>query len=236
MTSLNAPESNPAPQNRAAPQNGAAPRDGDAGGGLAEQSCPRLGRETAAGIGIVGVFLAGFVGWAALAPLESAAIAPGVELLLDDGRIRLRIVKSSKDHAESEIIAGGALSDHKGVNLPNVALPIAALTEKDRRDLQFGLDLGVDWIALSFVQRPEDIAEARKLMMGRASIMSKLEKPSAIDRLDEIIEISDGIMVARGDLGVELAPEKVPGLQKEIIARARSAGRSNCGNWRMASR
>ena len=154
-----------------------------------------------------------------------AAIEVGTELLLDDGRIRLRIVKCDKRHAETEVITGGALSDHKGVNLPNVALPIAALTEKDRRDLQFGLDLGVDWIALSFVQRPEDIAEARKLMMGRASIMSKLEKPSAIDRLDEIIEISDGIMVARGDLGVELAPEKVPGLQKEIIARARSAGK-----------
>ena len=154
-----------------------------------------------------------------------AAIEVGTELLLDDGRIRLRIVKCDKRHAETEVITGGALSDHKGVNLPNVALPIAALTEKDRRDLQFGLDLGVDWIALSFVQRPEDIAEARKLMMGRASIMSKLEKPSAIDRLDEIIEISDGIMVARGDLGVEMAPEKVPGLQKEIIARARSAGK-----------
>ena len=154
-----------------------------------------------------------------------AAIEAGTELLLDDGRIRLRIVKCDKRHAETEVIAGGALSDHKGVNLPNVALPIAALTEKDRRDLQFGLELGVDWIALSFVQRPEDIAEARKLMMGRASIMPKLEKPSAIDRLDEIIEISDGIMVARGDLGVELAPEKVPGLQKEIIARARSAGK-----------
>ncbi len=152
-------------------------------------------------------------------------IEPGTDLLLDDGRIRLRIVKCGKNYAETEVIAGGALSDHKGVNLPDVALPIAALTDKDRRDLDFGLEIGVDWIALSFVQRPEDIAEARKLAAGRAAVMAKLEKPSAIERLDEIIEISDGIMVARGDLGVELAPESVPGLQKEIIARARHAGK-----------
>jgi pyruvate kinase len=158
-------------------------------------------------------------------PEVFAAIEPDTDLLLDDGRIRLRITKAGKDFAETEVIAGGTLSDHKGVNLPQVALPIAALTDKDRRDLQFGLDLGVDWIALSFVQRPEDIAEARKLVAGRAAVMAKLEKPSAIDRLDEIIDLSDGIMVARGDLGVELAPEKVPGLQKEIVARSRSAGK-----------
>ena len=154
-----------------------------------------------------------------------AAIASGTELLLDDGKIRLRVLKCDENHAETEVIAGGALSANKGVNLPGVALPIAALTEKDRRDLQFGLELGVDWIALSFVQRPEDITEARKLVSGRAAVMAKLEKPSAIDRLDEIIAIADGIMVARGDLGVEMAPESVPGLQKEIIARSRSAGK-----------
>jgi pyruvate kinase len=154
-----------------------------------------------------------------------AAIASGTELLLDDGKIRLRVLKCDENHAETEVIAGGVLSANKGVNLPGVALPIAALTEKDRRDLQFGLELGVDWIALSFVQRPEDITEARKLVSGRAAVMAKLEKPSAIDRLDEIIAIADGIMVARGDLGVELAPESVPGLQKEIIARSRSAGK-----------
>ena len=158
-------------------------------------------------------------------PEVFAAIEPDTDLLLDDGRIRLRITKAGKDFAETEVIAGGALSDNKGVNLPHVALPIAALTDKDRRDLQFGLDLGVDWIALSFVQRPEDIAEARKLVAGRAAVMAKLEKPAAIDRLDEIIDLSDGIMVARGDLGVELAPESVPGLQKEIVARSRSAGK-----------
>ncbi len=154
-----------------------------------------------------------------------AAIAPGTELLLDDGRIRLRVMKCGESHAETEVIAGGTLSAHKGVNLPDVTLPIAALTDKDRRDLEFGLEIGVDWIALSFVQRPEDITEARKLVMGRAAIMAKLEKPSAIEHLDQIIEIADGIMVARGDLGVELAPESVPGLQKEIIARSRSAGK-----------
>jgi pyruvate kinase len=154
-----------------------------------------------------------------------AAIEPGTELLLDDGRIRLRIVKCTKSHAETEVVAGGSLSDHKGVNLPGVTLPIAAMTDKDRRDLAFGLNLGVDWVALSFVQRPEDIAEARKLVAGRASIMAKLEKPSGIDQLDGIIEIADGIMVARGDLGVEMAPESVPGLQKEIIARSRRAGK-----------
>ena len=154
-----------------------------------------------------------------------AAIASGTELLLDDGKIRLRVLTCDDNHAETEVIAAGALSANKGVNLPGVALPIAALTEKDRRDLQFGLELGVDWIALSFVQRPEDIAEARKLVSGRAAVMAKLEKPSAIDRLDEIIAIVDGIMVARGDLGVEMAPESVPGLQKEIIARSRSAGK-----------
>ena len=154
-----------------------------------------------------------------------AAIEPGTELLLDDGRIRLRIVNCTKSHAETEVVAGGSLSDHKGVNLPGVTLPIAAMTDKDRRDLAFGLNLGVDWVALSFVQRPEDIAEARKLVAGRASIMAKLEKPSGIDQLDGIIEIADGIMVARGDLGVEMAPESVPGLQKEIIARSRSAGK-----------
>jgi len=160
-----------------------------------------------------------------LHPEVFSAIKPDTDLLLDDGRIRLRITKAGKDFAETKVIAGGTLSNHKGVNLPEVPLPIAALTDKDRRDLQFGLDLGVDWIALSFVQRPEDIAEARKLVAGRAAVMAKLEKPSAIDRLDEIIDLSDGIMVARGDLGVELAPEKVPGLQKEIVARSRSAGK-----------
>jgi len=153
------------------------------------------------------------------------AIEPGATLLLDDGRIRLRIERSGPDFAETTVIEGGRLSDHKGVNLPGVILPIAALTDKDRRDLQFGLDLGVDWVALSFVQRAADVAEARRLIAGRAAVMAKLEKPAAIEHLDEIIDLSDGIMVARGDLGVELAPERVPRLQKEIVSAARRAGK-----------
>ncbi len=154
-----------------------------------------------------------------------AAISPGTDLLLDDGRIRLRTEKCGEDFAETTVLVGGRLSDRKGVNVPQIALPIAALTEKDRRDLRFGLDLGVDWVALSFVQSAADVAEARKLIAGRAAVMTKLEKPAAIDRLDEIMELSDGIMVARGDLGVELAPESVPGLQKEIVSTARHAGK-----------
>ena len=154
-----------------------------------------------------------------------AALRPGTELLLDDGKIRLRVDSCGADHAETTIVAGGGLSDRKGVNVPNVVLPIAAMTEKDRKDLQVGLDLGVDWVALSFVQRPEDMAEARRLVAGRAALMAKIEKPAAIDRLDEIIELSDAIMVARGDLGVEMPPEVVPRLQKRIIRAAREAGK-----------
>ena len=154
-----------------------------------------------------------------------AALGTGDKLLLDDGRIRLRAEKCGEDFVETTVVTGGRLSDHKGINLPGVTLPIAALTEKDRRDLQFGLDLGADWVALSFVQRPEDIAEARKLIAGRAAVMTKLEKPAAIDHLDEIVDLSDGIMVARGDLGVELEPEAVPGLQKHIVRLSRKAGK-----------
>jgi len=106
-----------------------------------------------------------------------------------------------------------------------VVLPISPLTKKDRADLRFGLDLGVDWVALSFVQRPEDLAEARKLIAGRAAVMSKIEKPAAIDRLAELVEMSDAVMVARGDLGVEMPPEAVPGRQKEIIRACRLAGK-----------
>jgi pyruvate kinase len=153
------------------------------------------------------------------------ALRPGAELLLDDGKIRLAVEKCGSDYAETVITAGGGLSDRKGVNVPNVILPIAAMTDKDRRDLQFGLDLGIDWVALSFVQREEDMAEARRLVAGRAALMAKIEKPSAIDRLEPIIELSDGIMVARGDLGVEMPPEVVPGLQKRIVRAAREAGK-----------
>lgn len=153
------------------------------------------------------------------------ALRAGADLLLDDGKIRLTVERCGKDFADTVVVAGGPLSDRKGVNVPNVVLPISALTDKDRADLNFALELGVDWIALSFVQRPEDVAEARRLIAGRAAVMAKIEKPQAIDRLDEIIDLADGIMVARGDLGVEMPPEVVPGLQKKIVRAARAAGK-----------
>jgi pyruvate kinase len=123
------------------------------------------------------------------------------------------------------VLAGGELSDRKGVNVPNAVLPVTALTPKDRTDLAFALDMGVDWVALSFVQRPEDVAEARKLVAGRAGIMVKLEKPAAVRRLAEIVELSDALMVARGDLGVEMPPEDVPPVQKQIVHACRIAGK-----------
>ena len=123
------------------------------------------------------------------------------------------------------VITGGDLSDRKGVNVPNAVLPMSALTPKDRSDLAFALELGVDWIALSFVQRPDDVAEAKKLIAGRTGVLVKLEKPAAIRRLDEIIELSDALMVARGDLGVEMPPEDVPPVQRQIIHACRIAGK-----------
>ena len=168
-------------------------------------------------------------GDAARAPLPHPeifeALRAGADLLLDDGKIRLAVERCGKDFADTVVVAGGPLSDRKGVNVPNVVLPISALTDKDRADLNFALELGVDWIALSFVQRPEDVAEARRLIAGRAAVMAKIEKPQAIDRLDEIIDLADGIMVARGDLGVEMPPEVVPGLQKKIVRAARASGK-----------
>ena len=154
-----------------------------------------------------------------------AALRDGTDLLLDDGKIRLTVTACGPDFAETEIITGGKLSDRKGVNVPQVVLAVSPITEKDRKDLDYGLSLGVDWIGLSFVQLPDDVAEARKIIGRRAAIMSKLEKPAAIDRLDEIVALSDGIMVARGDLGVEVPPEDVPSLQKLIIRASRAAGK-----------
>ncbi len=158
-------------------------------------------------------------------PEVLAALDVGTELLLDDGRIRLRVEACGPDFAETRVVTGGRLSNRKGVNLPGVVLPLSPLTDKDRADLRFGLDLGVDWVALSFVQRPEDVAEARRLIAGRAAIMVKLEKPAAIDCLGELIEQADAVMVARGDLGVEMAPEDVPALQKRIVGACRLAGK-----------
>jgi pyruvate kinase len=160
-----------------------------------------------------------------LHPEIFAVIGAGAELLLDDGRIKLRVREAGRDHCLCEVVTGGVLSDRKGVNVPGVVLPLSPLTDKDRRDLAFGLDLGVDWVALSFVQRPDDIAEGRKLIAGRAALLAKLEKPAAIERLDEIVELCDAIMVARGDLGVEMPPEDVPSLQKRILRSCRREGK-----------
>lgn len=153
------------------------------------------------------------------------SVAPGARLLLDDGKLVLRVTDNDGDRIITTVEVGGALSDAKGLNVPDAILPMAALTEKDRSDLAFALDQKVDWIALSFVQRPEDVAEARRLIQGRAALLAKIEKPSAIDRLDEIVEQCDAVMVARGDLGVELPPQSVPPLQKRIVETARRLGR-----------
>ncbi len=154
-----------------------------------------------------------------------AALVPGTQLLLDDGKLRLVVEQCGPDFAQTRVLVGGKLSERKGVNVPDVVLPITALTPKDRRDLALALELGADWIALSFVQRPEDVAEARALIGDRALIVSKLEKPSAIDRLDEIVALSDGVMVARGDLGVEMPAERVPAIQKHIVGACRRLGK-----------
>ncbi|HUJ46884.1 MAG TPA: pyruvate kinase [Rhizomicrobium sp.] len=146
-------------------------------------------------------------------------------LLIDDGKVRLRTWASKPDSAEAVVELGGVLKDRKGVNLPDTLLPLSAMTEKDRGDLAAALDLGVDWIALSFVQRPDDVAELRKLVGGRAATLAKIEKPKALESLSEILELSDALMVARGDLGVELPLETVPGRQKEITRAARRVGK-----------
>jgi pyruvate kinase len=154
-----------------------------------------------------------------------AALVKGATLLLDDGKLELQVEEFGRDFAITRVRVGGRLSERKGVNVPGVMLPISPLTEKDHRDLQYALDLGIDWIALSFVQRPEDIFEARAIIGDRAWIMTKLEKPSAIDRLDEIVAASDSVMVARGDLGVEMPPERVPILQRAIVRACRREGK-----------
>ena len=154
-----------------------------------------------------------------------AALVPGAELLLDDGKLRVRVERCDAASADTTVLVGGRLSERKGVNVPGVVLPISALTAKDRADLDTALALGADWIALSFVQRPEDITEARALIQGRAGVLAKLEKPSAIDRLDEVIDAADAIMVARGDLGVEMPAERVPAIQKRIVSLCRKKGK-----------
>ena len=154
-----------------------------------------------------------------------ASVRVGDFLLLNDGRLRVEITGVAPNRIETTVIFGGILSNRKGVNLPNTLLPIPALTEKDRADLEAAASIGVDWIALSFVQRPEDVMEARELIKGRAGVMAKIEKPSALLCLDDILNASDGIMVARGDLGVELPLETVPARQKQLTRAARKAGK-----------
>ena len=149
----------------------------------------------------------------------------GQRLLINDGKIRLRVIRADDEAILCSAEVGGVISDRKGVNVPDVEVPIPALTEKDRSDLSFAVDHGADWIGLSFVQRPEDLAEARKLMGGYGALCAKIEKPMAVSKLDEILEMSDGLMVARGDLGVELEPFEVPPLQKRIVNAARTAGK-----------
>jgi pyruvate kinase len=155
--------------------------------------------------------------------IEAATI--GALLLVDDGKLRLRVVHKRGDALETEIVVGGAISDHKGVNVPDVVLPIPALTDKDRVDLEFAVSHGANYIGLSFVQRPQDVAEAKELINGRAWTMVKLEKPQALDNLDAILALTDAVMVARGDLGVELPPEEVPLAQKRIVRLARQLGK-----------
>ncbi|MGA0540628.1 pyruvate kinase [Neotabrizicola sp. VNH66] len=154
-----------------------------------------------------------------------AALEPGATLLVNDGKIRLQVDACGPDFADCTVVVGGTISNRKGVNVPDVVLPLAALSEKDLKDLEFACDLGVDWLALSFVQRPEDVEQARKLAKGRAAILSKIEKPAAVKAYDEILAVSDGIMVARGDLGVELPVHSVPPIQKRLVRKARAAAK-----------
>jgi pyruvate kinase len=149
----------------------------------------------------------------------------GQRLLINDGKIRLRVISADNDKILCSAEVGGVISDRKGVNVPDAEIPIPAMTDKDRKDLAFAIEQGADWIGLSFVQRPEDLAEARRLMGGNGALCAKIEKPMAVRRLDEIIEMADGVMVARGDLGVELEPQEVPPLQKRIVNKTRLMGK-----------
>ncbi len=153
------------------------------------------------------------------------ALKVGTELLLDDGKLRFEVLSCAADYAEVKVIVGGQLSNRKGVNVPHVMLPIPALTEKDKRDLDFALKLGVDWVALSFVQSVEDVEEALGIINGKAKVISKIEKPLAVRAIEPITQISDGIMVARGDLGVEMNPEEVPAAQRLIIDTCHRLGK-----------
>lgn len=153
------------------------------------------------------------------------AIEPGHTLILDDGKLRLKVESADGTRAVTRVVVGGRLSSRKGVSLPDTTIPVSAMTDKDRGDAEKSAETGVDWVALSFVQRPEDMADLRKILRGKALCLAKIEKPQALQRLEEIIEASDAIMVARGDLGVEMPLEKVPGTQKRITRMARRLGK-----------
>src|SRR5581483_7773341 len=154
-----------------------------------------------------------------------AGVQPGHTMLLDDGKIRLTATEANKQRIVAHVDVGGKLSDRKGVSLPDSVIPFSALTPKDRSDLDAALDAGIDWIGLSFIQRPDDIAEAKKIARGRAAVMAKIEKPAAVSWIDEIMDVTDSVMVARGDLGLEMPLEKVPGIQKQLTRAARRAGK-----------
>ncbi|MET7241768.1 pyruvate kinase [Methylobacterium sp. EM32] len=156
-------------------------------------------------------------------PQIFAAVVPGQDLLIDDGRVRVRVIGLEAAAITAEVVTGGIISNRKGVNLPGTLLDLSPLTQKDRADLAFGLELGVDWVALSFVQKPSDLVEARALVGDRAGLLAKIEKPQALERIEDIIRLSDAVMVARGDLGVEIPHEDVPGRQKELIRACRLA-------------
>ncbi|HET7849537.1 MAG TPA: pyruvate kinase, partial [Pseudolabrys sp.] len=154
-----------------------------------------------------------------------AAVEPGHTMLIDDGKVRLNVTAATPERIDARVAVGGKLSDRKGVSLPDSTIPFSALAEKDRSDLEAALEAGIDWVALSFIQRPEDIAEAKKITRGRAAVMAKIEKPQAVTKLTEILDAADALMVARGDLGVEMPLEKVPAVQKQMTRAARNAGK-----------
>ena len=158
-------------------------------------------------------------------PEVFAAVKPGTNLLLDDGKVRLQVETCGANFAGTRVRIGGIISDHKGVNIPDAVLPISPLTDKDREDLALGLELGADWVAASFIQRPRDLLMLRDAIDRRAGLVTKIEKPAALDSLDEMIELSDAIMVARGDLGVELPPEDVPSISRRVVRACRNAGK-----------
>ncbi len=152
-------------------------------------------------------------------------LTPNTILLIDDGKIKLQIKEQKKDYLLTEVLNDGIISNNKGVNIPDIILPIESLTNKDKSDMKKALEMGVDWIALSFVQKAEDVLKLKELVNNKALVMAKIEKPSAVKNLDAIIQASDGIMIARGDLGVEMQTHKVPIVQKKIINRCRYFGK-----------